>query len=218
MFTGLVQDVGTVVSVSHRGRASRIGFRTAMDLTDVTLGESIAVNGACFTVVEFSDDIFAVDVSPESLDRTTTGALRQGDEVHLERALRLSDRLGGHLVLGHVDGVGQLQSKVPEANAWHLRFSAPREVADFLIPKGCVAVDGVSLTINSCDSHSFGVTVVPHTTDRTSLLSRTVGDKVNLEADVVGKYVARLLGPMTGKDDAQLLETLMTAGFIGEND
>ena len=189
-----------------------------MDLCDVTLGESIAVNGACFTVVEVSDVCFSVDVSPESLDRTTTGALRQGDLVHLERALRLSDRLGGHLVLGHVDGVGQLQSKVPEANAWHLTFGAPPEVTEYLIPKGCIAVDGVSLTVNSCDGHSFGVTIVPHTTDKTNLLSRNVGDKVNLEADVIGKYVAKLLGPAGRQSDARLLEALATGGFIGNEE
>ena len=218
MFTGLVQDVGTVMSVTHRGRASRLAIKTQMDLSDVLLGESIAVNGACFTVVEFSDETFAVDVSPESLDRTTTGALRQSDRVHLERALRLSDRLGGHLVLGHVDGVGQLKAKVPEANAWHLSFAAPPEVTDYLIPKGCIAVDGVSLTVNSCDGRSFSVTIVPHTTDRTNLLNRTIGDRVNLEADVIGKYVAKLMGPTSKQKDAGLLEALATGGFIGNNE
>jgi len=193
MFTGLVTDIGEVVHVDHLERNSRITIRSHLDLSDLVMGESIAVDGACYTVVAFSGDRFAVDVSPESLDRTTAGSLKAGDMVHLERALRLSDRLGGHLVLGHVDGVGKLLSKNQEANAWHLIFSIPETVQPYMVPKGCVTVNGVSLTVNRCDSAEFGVTIVPHTHEKTCLTALKVGDCVNLEADVIGKYVASLM-------------------------
>jgi riboflavin synthase len=223
MFTGLIQDVGRVVEVMHRARSSRIGIQTSLDLSDMTLGESVAVDGACYTVVEWSGQTFSVDVSPESLDRTTSGQLRRGHRVNLERALRLSDRLGGHLVLGHVDGVGQLRERRSEANAWHLRFSAPPAVARYLIPKGSVAVDGISLTVNECDDTSFSVTIIPHTADRTTLVDRSPGDSVNLEADVLGKYVAKLLGmgaaggdqnDQDDQGDARLTRLLREQGFI----
>lgn len=214
MFTGLVQDVGEVASVSHTGRASRITLRTTMDLQDAELGESIAVDGACYTVVEASGRTFAVDVSPESLDRTTAGQLKVGDAVHLERAMRLADRLGGHLMLGHVDAVGRVERLVPEANAWHLTFSAPPEVTRYLIPKGSIAVNGVSLTVNACDDSGFGVTIIPHTAQRTTLARLSVGTRVNLEADVIGKYVAKLLGPMGPGTDERLLAALRGAGFL----
>ena len=214
MFTGLIQDIGTVTAVTHRGRSSRITVKTKLDLSDGEMGESIAVNGACFTVVEFSDHQFAVDVSPESLDRTSAGQLKTGSGVHLERALRLSDRLGGHMVLGHVVGLGELLAKTEEANATHLSFSAPPEVSPFLIPKGSVAVDGVSLTVNSCDDTTFSVTIIPHTVERTLLTTLRVGDHVNLEADVIGKYVARLLGPRSAQSDESLVASLKAAGFM----
>jgi riboflavin synthase len=199
MFTGLIRDLGTVEEVQHRGRSSRLRLSAhALDLSDLELGESIAVNGACLTAVSHSGQTFAVDVSPESLDKTTLGRLKRGDRVHLERALRLADRLGGHLVLGHVDGVGHLRRRRAEANAWHLAFDAPPEVTLYLVPKGCVAVDGVSLTVNRCDGASFEVTIVPHTADKTLLTELREGSPVNLEADVLGKYVAGLLGGLTG--------------------
>jgi riboflavin synthase len=193
MFTGLVTDIGEVVQVEHMERNSRVTVSSNLDLSDLDIGESIAIDGACYTVVEFSADRFAVDISPESLDRTTAGSLKVGDTVHLERALRLSDRLGGHLVLGHVDGVGQLKSISQEANAWHLVFSSPESVVPFLVSKGCVTVNGVSLTVNRCDEAQFNVTIVPHTHEKTRLTALNVGDFVNLEADVIGKYVASLM-------------------------
>ncbi len=225
MFTGLIQDIGTIARVDHLGRASRLSVRTAMDLGDAELGESIAVNGACLTVVEVRGDTFAVDVSPETLDKTSAGRLAAGHEVHLERALRLADRLGGHLVLGHVDGVGTIVSRRAEANAVHLEISAPPEVARYLVPKGCIAVDGVSLTVNTCDERRFSVTIVPHTSAKTLLTRYGQGTTVNLEADVIGKYVAALVAPHrdgagagSGARDEALRQALVRGGFMGPGD
>ena len=219
MFTGLIQAIGEVVEVTHRGRSSRFTVESDLDLTDVTLGESIAINGPCFTVVAYKNQRFSVDVSPESLDRTTLGRINRGDRVHLERALRLSDRLGGHLVLGHVDGVGELLNRTAEANATHLRFSAPAEVSAYLVPKGGIAIHGVSLTVNQCDDSSFDVTIVPHTAQQTLLTTMSVGTSVNLEADIIGKYVAGLLGAMGAESRSdKLVRLLRERGFVGLTD
>jgi riboflavin synthase len=223
VFTGLIQDVGEVAHVAHRARGSRIRIQTGLDLSDAQIGESIAVDGACFTVVELSPasgsgesrSQFSVDVSSESLACTTAGGLAPGNPVHLERALKLSDRLGGHLVLGHVDGVGELKSRTRDDTAVHLRFAAPTEVTSYLIQKGCITVDGVSLTVNQCDSSGFGVTIIPHTADRTRLADLDLGGRVNLEADVIGKYVARLLRPAWGDADRHLEQLLAEQGFGG---
>lgn len=218
MFTGLVQDIGRIVRAEHRGSASRLSIKTALDLADLQIGESIAVSGACYTVVEHTDDTFSVDVSPESLDRTTAGDLAVGDGVHLERAMRLSDRLGGHLVLGHVDGVGMVTRREQQEGTTHLRISAPTQVSTYLIPKGCVTVDGVSLTVNRCRGRSFDVTIIPHTAERTLLGGCPTGVRVNLEADVIGKYVHGLLRPAQGGTQSDLLEQLRKSGFLQENE
>ena len=184
MFTGLIQAVGEVVEVEHRGRSSRFTVRSDLDLSDVTIGESIAINGPCFTVVSYKDEQFAVDVSPESLDRTTLGRLKRGDRVHLERAMRLSDRLGGHLVLGHVDGVGALLDRRAEANAVHLSFSAPAEVSSYLVPKGGIAIDGVSLTVARLESGMLTVAMIPHTLKNTNAEDWKPGATINIEFDL----------------------------------
>lgn len=222
MFTGLIQDIGKVTAVRHLDRASRIQIETSIDLSDAVIGESIAINGACFTVVDLERKRFSVDVSSESLSRTTTGRLRHGHRVHLERALRLSDRLGGHLVLGHVDAVGRLQKRRPEGNAHILDFSAPAAVHLFLIEKGSVAIDGVSLTVNNVGTETFSVAIIPHTSEQTLLTDLPVGTPVNLEADVVGKYVAKFLAPWGGVPEKKhrqgIVEILQTAGFLSDDE
>lgn len=191
MFTGLVQDVGAVERIVS-GPMTELWIRTSLGAADFALGESIAVEGACLTVVERSGDAFRVQASPETLRRTTLGELRPGSPVNLERALRLSDRLGGHLVQGHVDAVAELRSQRPEGGSVVVELSVPQAVAPWLVEKGSVAVDGVSLTVNGLRPGSFEVALIPETQARTTLGRKRPGDKVNLEADLVGKYVARL--------------------------
>lgn len=194
MFTGLISDRGTIVERRRSGENWTLRVRTGYDPASLELGESIAIDGACLTVTSIGDDAFTVDASPETLRRTTLGQRRIGDPIHLERALRLGDRLGGHLVLGHVDGVGRVTSRKREGNAWILGFDSPAEVAELLIDKGSITVDGVSLTVNTVDGPRFTVAIIPHTAGHTNLGDYAVRREVNLEADVLGKYVRKLLG------------------------
>jgi riboflavin synthase len=193
MFTGLVQDVGTITRMS-RGGMMDVWIRTALPVADLARGESIAIDGACLTVVETRGDEFRVQASAETLRRTTLGEVRPGAPVNLERALRLSDRLGGHLVLGHVDAVGSVVDRRPEGGALLVAFSLPAALAPYFIEKGSVAVDGVSLTVNELRADRFAVALIPETQERTTLGRKTPGQRVNLEADLIGKYVARLHG------------------------
>jgi riboflavin synthase len=191
MFTGLVQDVGTVERVLP-GPMTTLWIRTALGASEFAPGESIAVSGACLTVVERDADRFRVDAAPETLRRTTLGELRSGSRVNLERALRLSDRLGGHLVLGHVDGVLPLLSRGREGGSLVLEVGLIPELAPLFIEKGSVTLDGVSLTVNTVGQDRFSVQLIPETQTRTTLADRAVGERYNVEADVIGKYVARL--------------------------
>ena len=210
MFTGLVTDIGTIARITRRGDSASIAIETDYDTGDLKIGESIAVDGACLTVTTISDRSFHVDASPETLARTTLGDRRTGDGVHLERALRLADRLGGHFVLGHVDGVGTVERRAKSGNAWLLDLKAPPTVSPYLIEKGSITVDGVSLTINEVDGPRFGLAIIPHTAEKTLLGDYEPGRRVNLEADVVGKYVHKFAQPH--RDDLSI-EDLTEAGF-----
>ncbi len=210
MFTGLVQDVGTVERVLPGGTTD-IWVRTALGAGDFALGESIAIDGACLTVVERTQESFRVQAGPETLRRTTLGALRPGARVHLERALRLSDRLGGHLVLGHVDAVCRVNAVSKDAAAVVLDVSLPEALARYFIEKGSVAVDGVSLTVNRLGAQDFSVALIPETQARTTLGQKSPGTQVNVEADVIGKYVARL--QQVGTGGGVTLDVLRAAGF-----
>lgn len=190
MFTGIVEEVGTVRTARPRGLAV-----SATTVTGGTKeGDSISVNGACLTVTEVSPMAFSVDVMPETFRRTNLGLLHAGDRVNLERALALGDRMGGHFVQGHVDGTGRLVSATPEDDAVLLRFEAPQEVMRYVVEKGFIAVDGVSLTVVECDRSHFAVSLVGFTQGATNLLDRGPGDVVNLEVDIIAKYVERLVG------------------------
>ncbi len=193
MFTGIVEHTGRVTSVDQREDGARIVVETALELGDTRLGDSIAVDGCCLTVVDKGARTVAFDLGPETLAVTTLGAFAPGTAVHLERAVRLADRLGGHLVQGHVDGVGTVERREAKGDALLLRIRAPREVTRLCIHKGSIAVDGVSLTVNAVDDDAFEVGLIPHTLDKTHLGSLTVGARVNLEADLVGKYIDKLL-------------------------
>ena len=194
MFTGIIQAVGEVAALQPRGGDLRLRIEAgSMPLDDVQLGESIAVSGVCLTVVGVDASGFSADVSNETLACTTLGALRDGSPVNLERALRASDRLGGHLVSGHVDGVGRVASIEPDARSQRWRIAAPPALHRYFAAKGSVCVDGVSLTINGVDAEGFDVNLVPHTVAHTAFASTPVGAAVNLEIDVVARYLERML-------------------------
>ncbi len=194
MFTGIVTGIGFLASRDPRGGDARLRIAAGtLPFDDVRIGESIAANGVCLTVVEHDAAGFCADTSNETLSLTTLGMLRDGAPLNLERALRASDRLGGHLVSGHVDGVGRVQSIEADARAQRWRFTAPPALLRYVALKGSICVDGVSLTVNAVDGEGFAVALVPHTVAHTAFASTRVGDAVNLEVDQIARYVERLL-------------------------
>jgi riboflavin synthase len=193
MFTGLIEDVGTIKSLQYKQGAAVLTVETALAVNEMELGASIAVNGACLTVVKKASHAFTVDVSSETLRRTSLETLRAGSLVNLERPMRLSDRLGGHLVTGHVDGVGEARSIEKKGEFTFFTFRLPPALGSLLVCKGSVAVDGTSLTVNECSRRHFSVAIIPFTLEHTNLRVRRVGDKVNIETDLIGKYVQSFL-------------------------
>lgn len=195
MFTGIVTDIGEIVSVDPGGKEGdrRFVIATKHDMTPIAIGASIACSGCCLTVIEKGAGRFAVEVSAESLDKTHLGDWTVGSRLNLELSLKLGDELGGHLVYGHVDGVGKIVSMMPEGGSVRFVFEAPTEVARFVAAKGSIAIDGISLTVNEVDGNRFGVNVISHTQAVTTLGQARVGQRVNLEVDMLARYVARLL-------------------------
>ena len=196
MFTGLVEEVGTVRSVTQSGGGARVEIDASLILEDAELGASIAVNGCCLTVVEFTDSWWAADAVPETLDRTNIGALNPGDQVNLERPLAANGRYGGHVVQGHIDDTTAVAAIAElEDGSFRYTFALPPSLASYVVEKGSIAIDGISLTVAAVDSTTFTIAVIPHTHEVTALASRSVGSRVNLEADVLAKYVERLVRP-----------------------
>lgn len=196
MFTGIVEELGRVRSVAANAGGARIEIDATTVLEDAAIGASIAVNGCCLTVVELGADYWAADAVVETLTRTNLGALSAGDPVNLERPVRLADRLGGHLVQGHVDATGTVRSRTPEPDgSERFRFAAPDDVLRYVVHKGSITVDGISLTVAAVHDDGFSIAVIPHTLAVTTLGARAVGAPVNLEVDLVAKYVERLLVP-----------------------
>lgn len=194
MFTGLIEAKGTLARLERKGPGVTLSLRAPQWMvSELSLGESVAVDGACLTVTRFGGDLFTVDASAETMDRTTLGLRKVGDGVHLERALRLGDRLGGHWVSGHVDATGSLRSMKPLGEARELWFDAPDQVLRYVVEKGSIAIDGASLTVNRLDQTGFSVVLIPHSQGLLHLSERSLGTQVNLEADLIGKYVERLL-------------------------
>lgn len=194
MFTGLVEEVGTVERVTPGRQAAILRIRAGVVTRGLAIGDSVAVNGACLTVVAHGAASLVVEAVHETLERSTTGALRAGSRVNLERALAVGGRLGGHIVSGHVDGVGTVEHVEPDGSARRYTVAADPHVMRYVVEKGSIAVDGISLTIASLTPSSFTVSVIPHTSQATTLAERRAGDKVNLETDVIGRYVERLMG------------------------
>jgi riboflavin synthase len=193
MFTGIILGKGTVAEKRSSGSGMIFSLETDFDLTDPEEGESIAVNGVCLTAKNISARKFTVDVSPESLERTNLGQLKVGSKVNLERALRLSDRLGGHMVSGHVDAASTVLEKHQMGDFFQFTFEVPAGLSKYIIEKGSIAIDGTSLTVNSCDDKTFSIVVIPHTLEVTLLGSVKEGDSVNIEVDLIGKYVEKML-------------------------
>ena len=194
MFTGIVAAMGAVLERGASASGCRLRVAAeALELGDVDIGDSIAVNGCCLTVVQLEAGSFLADVSRETLDRTTLGALAPGRRVNLEKAMRASDRLGGHLVSGHIDGVGELLRRESEGGNLRLELRAPRSLAKYIAPKGCICVDGTSLTVNEAKGAEFGVNIIPHTRAGTVIGQYREGQRVNLETDLLARYLERLL-------------------------
>ncbi len=218
MFTGIIEGLGTIRGVSAAsGQGKRFTIAADFSLAGTKIGDSIAVSGACLTAVSIDDRTFTADVSPETLSRSTFGRTRTGERVNLERALRLSDRLDGHLVSGHIDGVGAIRSRTPAGNAILVAIDAPPAIARYAIEKGSAAVDGISLTINRCGADFIEVSIIPHTASLTTVGLKKIGDAVNLEADMIGKYVEKfLMQKQTDKEKSAGvdLQLLARAGYL----
>ena len=218
MFTGIIQAIGRVQSIRDRGGDMRLSIATnALDLSDVALGDSIAVNGVCLTAVALSEDGFAADVSRETLALTSLGGLSAGSPVNLEKALTLATRLGGHLVSGHVDGLGRVISRQEDARSVRFVIEAPPELAKYIAHKGSITVDGTSLTVNGVDGARFELNIVPHTLQQTIMDTYEAGTRVNLEVDLVARYLERLLlGEQAAQPDTRglTLDALAKAGFL----
>jgi len=208
MFTGIIEETGTIKSIRSGGSSGRITISASRILEDMQVGDSINTNGVCLTVTEFSAAAFTVDVMPETMHRSAFRELRTGSRVNLERAIRLSDRLGGHLVSGHVDGTGKIIRTWSDENAVWFRIEADATVLKYLIEKGSVAIDGISLTLVNPSKSSFDVSVIPHTLGETTMSARKVGDLVNIECDMVGKYIEKFMGKKDGN---------ISMNFLAEN-
>jgi riboflavin synthase len=221
MFTGIIQAVGTVASIEKRGGDVVLRLNTAaLELDSVVLGDSIAVNGVCLTVTSLSDSCFAADASTETLSLTSLGKLSVNSPVNLEKALTLSTPLGGHLVTGHVDGLGKILRRYPDGRSERFDIEAPTEISRYIAAKGSICIDGISLTVNSIEGKVFSVCVIPHTQGQTIMPSYTAGTAVNLEVDVIARYLERLItAPVeTTSSDSNndLISKLKSAGFIGQ--
>ena len=217
MFTGLIEDVGTVCRVQRQSGDFRLTVQlVGLPADDIKIGDSIAVNGVCLTVVSLQSGQFCADVSPETLEKTTLVHLKPGSSVNLERALTLSSRLGGHLVYGHVDEVAELTTRNLEQNCIRMGFKLSRSTSRYLVAKGSVAIDGISLTVNTVGEEDFTIAVIPHTLEKTTLRNRKIGDPVNIEVDIFAKYIERLLNLPAGERDKNRVDSQFLAkhGFL----
>jgi len=216
MFTGIIENKGKVLRVEYRGQGKRLTVELAADLTDMQLGDSINVNGACLTVCGKNRRTIELDLSSETLEKTALGGLREGDFVNLERALRLNDRLGGHIVTGHIDGIGVVVERREEGEFIHLRVRIPQGISKYVVQKGSIAIDGISLTVNECQGDEVQMALIPYTIEKTTLTAKKAGDRVNIEADILGKYVEKILGQKEKTSKDVDLALLREHGFIEE--
>lgn len=213
MFTGIVEEVGQVISLTKQAFSGSVTISASVVLEDIHLGDSIAVNGVCLTVSSFASNCFAADVMGETMRRTNLGFLKAGSFVNLERAMSASGRFGGHIVSGHIDGTGKILEQKQEENAVWLTIGAKENICRYIVEKGSIAMDGVSLTVAAINKESFQVSIIPHTRQETTLLKKKNGELVNLECDVMGKYVEKLLLPYGGKQ----IQSRITSDFLVDN-
>jgi riboflavin synthase len=209
MFTGIIEDKGKVLRVEYRGQEERLTIGLPSYLTELQVGDSININGVCLTVIQKKEREVNLDLSQETLQKTILGELKEGDLINLERALKLTDRLGGHIVTGHVDGIGVVIGKSEERDFVRLRIKIPESVSKYVVEKGSIAIDGISLTVNECRAGEIEMTLIPYTLEKTTLMNKRVGDRVNVEADILGKYVEKLLdrgNKRSGKVDLSFLK------------
>ncbi len=200
MFTGLIEELGSIARVDTKGQGGALlKIHAVRVMEDLSIGDSVSVNGVCLTATTLGSNYFTADVMPETLRKTNLIKLKIGDKVNLERALAANGRLGGHIVTGHIDGVGKILKRYPEGNAFIFKISAPMEVMKYVVEKGSVTVDGISLTVAFLDRDSFSVSLIPHTAAETTLGYKNVGEQVNLEGDIVGKYIEKILGNRSSK-------------------
>lgn len=215
MFTGIVEEIGHIKGIQRNAKSVRLTIAASLVLEDVKLGDSIATNGVCLTVTEFTKDSFVADVMPETMVRSNLGDLKAGSMVNLERALRVGDRLGGHMVSGHIDGTGRIMGRKKDDNAIWIHIGAPPEIIKYIIQKGSVAIDGISLTVAYVDNESFKVSIIPHTQDETTLVSLKEGTRVNLENDMTAKYIERFM--FFGKEENKTEKSSLTMNLLEEN-
>ena len=215
MFTGLIEGLGTVLRLEKNGQGLRLWIKAGFPWSDPQLGESIAVNGVCLTATSWQAGVFSVDVSGETLSRSTLGLLKTGSGVNLERAMKLSDRLGGHLVTGHVDGLGEIRLKEIQEDFWWIQVAFPENLGPFIVEKGSIAVEGISLTVNKVTGLTFDLAIIPHTADRTILSAKKVGEAVNLETDLIGKYVVHWLH--RSRSDGAKPESKINSEFLARH-
>jgi riboflavin synthase len=220
MFTGIIEGLGTISGIQPSNQGKKITVKSDFFLENTKIGDSIALNGACLTAVEIRGNSFQVDVAPETLSMSILSHAKIGDRVNLERALRLSDRLDGHLVSGHVDGIGKIKERKNQGNAIIITVEIPDTISRYIIKKGSVAVDGVSLTVNACNSNSFQISIIPHTAKLTTVGFKRIGDQVNIETDMIGKYIERFITQKAGDSESQTnrssidMEFLAKKGFL----
>lgn len=193
MFTGIIQTMGEIVRIDNDRGDPRFYIQSNIDLSKIDIGSSVCHAGCCLTVIEKEGDVFAVDVSAETLSKTTLGQWKQGAKINLETSLKVGDELGGHIVSGHVDGVAKIQSIKQEGDSHRLIIEAPEDLAKFIAQKGSVALDGISLTVNAVNDNQFGINIIPHTWDVTTLGQKNEGDTLNIEIDLMARYAARLM-------------------------
>jgi riboflavin synthase len=201
LFTGIIEGSGIIKQINKRNEGAILAIETDINLSESKIGDSIAVNGACLTAVSLQKNLFKVDMAPETIKRTTFKNASVGTKVNIERALRLSDRLDGHLVSGHIDGTGIIASKIKKSNAWIITINVSTDLAEQMIEKGSIAIDGISLTINKCSNKNFEISVIPHTAKMTTIEGKNVGDEVNIETDMLGKYVQKILNKSLGTNN-----------------